>query len=139
MQVDIPEAGMARLHTGLIPAWYHFFAAGAPETVRFGFAHARLVHGGHAVPLYYKEGLRMAWYGLKAGMHVNLDPEDQSNPFDSILSVTGGSLRARFAGTKRTLTKGESVFIPAGMTHEFWIEAGGEDAEVVLVMTGDGA
>ena len=139
MRIDIPEADMPRLHTELIPAWYHFFTVGAPETVRFGFDHARLVHGGHAVPLYYKEGLRVAWYGLKAGMHVNPDPKDQANPFDSLVSVTAGTLKARFAGTERTLRKGESAFVPAGMTHEFWIEEGGEDAEVILIMTGDGA
>lgn len=139
MQIDIPDTQMPRLHAELIPAWYHFFATGAPETVAFGFDHARVVHGGHAVPLYYKEGLRVAWYGLKPGMHVNRDPGDQTNPFDSILSVTAGALRGRFDGHERVLRKGESVFIPAGMAHEFWIGKDGEDAEVILIMTGDGA
>lgn len=139
LQADIPEAYAAgeRLRGELIPAWFHFFTAGAPEVVRFGFEHGRQVHGGIAVPLYYGSGLRSAWYGLEPGMHVNREAEDQVNPFDSIFVVIEGTVEARFDGRPRTLRRGESAFVPAGMAHEF--RAGAERAEFVVIMVGDGA
>src|SRR3546814_12023185 len=84
-----------------------------------GFGHGRQVHGGHAVPLYYGEGLRTAWYGLKPGMHVNREPGDQVNEFDSIFVILAGAVRARLDGREATLRKGESEFVPAGIAHEF--------------------
>ncbi|NZA26171.1 cupin domain-containing protein [Luteimonas sp. SJ-92] len=139
MEVDVGEeyAGGGRVRAELIPAWFRFFTMGAPEVVRFGFGHGREVHGGHAVPLYYGEGLRTAWYGLEPGMHVNSDPSDQSNEFDSIFIVLAGELHARFDGNARVLTRGDSVFVPAGMRHEFWVEQG--RGEFLVVMAGEGA
>ena len=137
MAVDIGAGYKDRVRSELIPAWFHFFATGAPEIVKFGFGHGRQVHGGHAVPLYYGEGLRTAWYGLKPGMHVNRDPADQTNEFDSIFVVLAGEVRARFDGREATVRKGESVFVPAGMRHEFWVDEG--EGEFLVIMTGEGA
>ena len=137
MDVEVGAGYEGRVSGELIPAWFHFFATGAPEIVKFGFGHGRQVHGGHAVPLYYGEGLRTAWYGLRPGMHVNRDPKDQANEFDSIFIVLGGEVRARFDGRDATLRRGESVFVPAGMRHEFWVDEG--EGEFLVVMTGEGA
>lgn len=126
-----------RVRRELIPAWYNFFATDTPDSVRFGFGHGRLVHGGHAVPLYYGEGLRTAWYGLEPGMHVNRDPADQSNEFDSLFIVIAGPLQGRFDGEERVLEQGQSVYVPAGMRHEFWVEQG--RGEFIVVMSGEGA
>lgn len=139
MDVDIAEPWTkdGRVRRELIPAWYNFFATDTPDTVRFGFGHGRLVHGGHAVPLYYGEGLRTAWYGLEPGMHVNRDPADQANEFDSLFIVIAGPLQGRFDGETRTLDKGQSVYVPAGMRHEFWVDEG--RGEFIVVMSGEGA
>lgn len=139
MEVEIGEEYAAgdRVRAELMPAWFRFFTKGAPEVVRFGFGHGREVHGGHAVPLYYGKGLRTAWYGLEPGMHVNRDPSDQSNEFDSIFVVLAGEVHARFDGKVRLRTGGDSVFVPAGMKHEFWVEQG--RGEFLVVMTGEGA
>lgn len=139
MEVDIGDEFTkdGRVRAELMPAWFNFFATQTPDTVRFGFGHGREVHGGHAVPLYYGEGLRTAWYGLEPGMHVNRDPGDQANGFDSIFIVIAGPVHARFDGRLRVLEKGESAYVPAGMRHEFWVEQG--RGEFIVVMSGEGA
>ncbi|GGK16512.1 cupin domain-containing protein [Luteimonas terricola] len=139
MEADIGVAWTrgGRVRSELMPAWFNFFATDTPDSVRFGFGHGREVHGGHAVPLYYGEGLRTAWYGLEPGMHVNRDAEDQANAFDSIFIVLDGPVHARFDGQQRMLEKGESVYVPAGMRHEFWVEQG--RGEFIVVMSGEGA
>src|SRR3546814_11132376 len=95
MEVDIGADYTDRVRRELIPAWFRFFTTGTPEIVKFGFGHGRQVHGGHAVPLYYGEGLRTAWYGLKPGMHVNREPGDQVNEFDSIFVILARSEERR--------------------------------------------
>jgi len=121
-----------------IPFWFHFWNRDWPEIVRFGEGTARSVHGGLATVFYYDKGLRTSWYQLKPGMHINADPEDQVNEFHSLLIVTRGSFQSRLGGHERVLQEGEAVFIPAGMSHEFWV--GGEEyGEGILIMFGEGA
>jgi quercetin dioxygenase-like cupin family protein len=52
--------------------------------------------------------------------------------------VTRGRFKARLAGQDRTLAEGQAVFIPAGMTHEFWAEAG-DYGECLWNAFGEGA
>jgi len=70
-------------------------------------------------------------------MHVNRDPADQANEFDSLFIVIAGPLQGRFDGETRTLDKGQSVYVPAGMRHEFWVDEG--RGEFIVVMSGEGA
>lgn len=122
---------------GALLTLFHFFNTGTPEVVKFGFGHGRQVHGGHAVPLYYGKGLRMAWYGLKPGMHINKNPRDQVNEFDSIFVILAGEVHAKFDGKHAVFHRGESIFVPTGMSHELWVEDGA--GEFLVIMMGEGA
>ena len=71
-------------------------------------------------------------------MHINADPDDQTNDFHTFIIVTRGSFKARLGGVQTVLREGEAVFVPAGMRHEFW--ADGEDyGEFVILMFGERA
>lgn len=121
-----------------IPLLFHFWNREWPETIRFGEGTTRLVHGGNAAIFYYDRGLRSAWYQIKPGMHVNEDPADQTNDFHTLVIMSRGAIKSRLAGIERELREGEAVFIPAGMTHEFW--AGPEQyGECIILMFGEGA
>jgi len=122
----------------VLELWFHFWNREWPETIRFGDGMTRGAHGGEAAVLYYGQGVRTAWYQIKPGAHLNADPADQTNDFSTLFIVTRGSLKARLGGRERPLAEGEAVYIPAGMTHEFWTEAG-DAAEAVILMFGDGA
>lgn len=117
----------------------HFWSMGQPEVTRFGFDHARTIHGGEAVATYYEPGFRSAWYGILPGQHINADKRDQSNDFGSLfVIVKAGTARARIGGKEMELTDSTSIFVPAGMTHEFW-NPGGKPAEMIMLAFGAGA
>lgn len=118
---------------------FHFFTVGQPEIVQLGFDHALPVHGGEAIPIYYAGGLRTAWYGIAPGQHINADPADQVNEFDSLVIVLdGGSARARLGGRELPLVDDQAIYVPAGMTHEFW-NPGDTPAAFLLIMFGEAA
>lgn len=121
-----------------IPFLFHFWNREWPETVRFGESTSRLVHGGNSTVLYYDRGLRTAWYQVKPGMHINKDPEDQTNTFPSMIIVIRGQAHARIGGKARIMREGETILVPPGMTHEFWATAG-ESAEFIIIMWGNEA
>jgi mannose-6-phosphate isomerase-like protein (cupin superfamily) len=106
--------------------------------IPFGDGLTRNVHGGNSAIFYYQQGLRTSWYQLEPGLHINRDEEEQVNPFPSLFIMTRGRIQARLGGTEMTLEEGHAVFVPAGMTHEFWAEEG-QYGEFVLVMFGQGA
>jgi mannose-6-phosphate isomerase-like protein (cupin superfamily) len=117
---------------------FHFWTRDWPEVVRFGESTTRVVHGGNATVLLYDDRFRSAWFQLKAGTHINADPGDQTNDFPQLVVVTRGRVKARLAGQDRTLAEGQAAFIPAGMTHEFWAEAG-DYGECLWIAFGEGA
>lgn len=121
-----------------LPLIFHFWNREWPERVLFGEGTTRQVHGGNAAILYYAAGLRSAWYQVKPGMHVNADPTDQTNEFDTLVICTRGAVMSRLGGIERLLSEGEALLIPAGMTHEFWGDEG-QYGEFVIVMFGEGA
>lgn len=124
----------------LISLVQHFWTPGIPETVPYGFAHARTVHGGEAVVLHYRPGhLRSAWYGIKPGQHINREPRDRVNDFDTVVVVLrGGSAKARLGGRVLHLRDRTALRIPAGMAHEFW-NPGKEHAEFIMIAFGPSA
>lgn len=117
---------------------FHFWNRERPVVIRFGDGTTRYVHGGNSAILYYGQGLRSSWYQLKAGMHINREPEQQGNPFDSVFICTRGAFQARLDGTERTMREGEAIFVPRGMRHEFWARPD-QYGEFVLLMFGEGA
>lgn len=121
----------------IIPLMFHFWNRAWPETVNFGKEWSRKVHGALGTVFFYDSELRSAWYRVEPGMHANKDVEDQVNDFQTFLIVTKGSVRSRLDGKEIELKAGQSVFIPADMSHEFWSE--GEAGEFIILMFGEGA
>ena len=121
-----------------LPLLFHFWNRDWPERVLFGEGITREVHGGNVVIFYYGQGLRSGWYQVKPGMHMNADPADQVNEFDTLVIMSRGEVMSRLGGAERLLKEGEAVFIPAGMTHEFWAGEG-QYGEFIILMYGEGA
>jgi mannose-6-phosphate isomerase-like protein (cupin superfamily) len=117
---------------------FQFWSRDWPVVIPFNGHASRFVHGGNAVVLVYDEHFRSAWYQLVAGMHINSDPRQQANEYPQLLIVTRGEFSARFDGSERRLSEGQSVLIPPGMRHEFWAEAD-EYGEFVWIAFGDGS
>jgi mannose-6-phosphate isomerase-like protein (cupin superfamily) len=132
-----PGMGYADVHAR-IPIVFHFFNRDWPEVIRFGEGTTRFVHGGHSAILYYGGGVRTAFYQVRPGTHINEPESEQVNPFPSLFIVIRGAFESRLGGVQRTLSEGEAVLVPAGMTHEFW--AGAEQyGEFIMVAFGEGA
>lgn len=117
---------------------FHFWNRGWPAIMSFGESAAREVHGGNAAVFVYDQEFRSAWYQLKPGMHINADPEDQTNDFPQLIIVTRGMFHARLDGREVVLSEGQAIMIPPGMTHEFWAEVG-QYGEFVFLAFGEGA
>lgn len=140
LNLRLPEdsADTATIRSYYLPLTAHLWNTSWPEVYAVNEAASRTVHGANAIPLVYEEGLRTAWYQLRPGMHINADPEDQTNPFNSAVIVTKGSFLGRLDATERLFQVGEMVMIPKGMTHEFYTE-GEMEGEFIILMYGDGA
>jgi mannose-6-phosphate isomerase-like protein (cupin superfamily) len=114
----------------------HFFQQSYPSVFRFGPAHTRLVHGGHAVPLAYGHGIRFAYYTISGDERINDD--DAADPFDQVISVIGGKGLAVIDGVEVALERGIAVHVPPRTTH--LIKAtGSERLELFWVAYGSGA
>jgi len=117
---------------------FHFFVIGEPEKILFGKDHARVVHGGYAVPLVYTSGLRTAWYRVEQGMVINEKEDDQYNPFNTLVIGTKGEGSIKLGHTEYRFAEGEAYIIPANTAHSFWTDD--EDGlEFVIIMYGEGA
>jgi mannose-6-phosphate isomerase-like protein (cupin superfamily) len=114
----------------------HFFQQSFPSVFRFGPAHTRRVHGGHAVPLAYGHGIRVAYYTISGDERINDD--DAADPFDQVISVIGGKGLAVIDGVEVALERGIAVHVPPRTTH--LIKAtGSERLELFWVAYGSGA
>ncbi len=123
---------------GFLPLTFHFWTRGFPETVSFGPAAGREVHGATMVVLYYQQGLRSAWGQIRKGQRVNADPQDQVNPFPTMIIGLRGRAMAKVGGVEKTLEPGQMIFVPPGIAHEAW-NPFAEPAEFIILMFGDGA
>ncbi|HEX7012023.1 MAG TPA: cupin domain-containing protein [Steroidobacteraceae bacterium] len=132
---QMDEAGRA----AFLSVSFHFFTTGIPEIVPLGPSRARPVHGGEALPIYYAKGLRTSWYAIAPGQHINAEAEDQVNDFPSLFIILeAGSARGRIGGREMVLGDNQAIFVPAGMSHEFW-NPGNERATLLLIMFGENA
>lgn len=119
----------------LSPFTFHFWTRGIPEIVKFAGEYSRVVHGANVVLFYYERGLRTAWYQIEKGQHINKDTKDQTNPFPTMLIITRGKAQAKIGGVEKTIKNGEMLFIPAGVSHEFW-NNDEEPCESIIIMFG---
>ena len=114
----------------------HFFTRERPERILLGEAHSRVVHGAHAIPLYYASGFRSAWYMVKDGQRLN-EPGD-TNPFPQAFVIVSGRGRAKIGDAEVEVQSGESYYVPPDSDHVLW-PAPGESLEVVWFAWGEGA
>lgn len=114
----------------------HFFARERPERILLGEAHSRVVHGAHAIPLYYASGFRSAWYLVKDGQRLN-EPGD-TNPYPQAFVVMSGSGRAKIGDAEVQVRSGQSYYVPPDSDHVLW-PAPGESLEVIWFAWGEGA
>ena len=121
-----------------VPLSFHFWTGGLPERVPFHGELSRVVHRANAVVFYYQKGFRSAWFQVTKGQHINKDPQDQVNPFPSMFIMLHGKAQAKIGGKDFTFPANEMMFVPAGVTHEFW-NPHDEPAEMILLMFGEGA
>lgn len=122
----------------MLPVCFHFFNRGQPEIIPFGEEYSRFIHGGNAVIFYYQKGLRTGWYQVKKGMKINEDLDDAVNPFPTLFVFIKGQGKGRLGEKTIALKEGMSVFVPAGMIHQFWTEQE-EGLEFIIIMFGEGA
>ncbi|MCK4413313.1 MAG: cupin domain-containing protein [Candidatus Eisenbacteria sp.] len=114
----------------------HFFTPSRPERIVLDEAHARVIHGAHAIPLYYAVGFRSAWYKIKPGQQLN-EPGD-TNPFPQAFVIIGGQGRAKIGDVEVEVRPGESYYIPPGSDHILW-PAGEAGLKVIWLAWGPGA
>jgi mannose-6-phosphate isomerase-like protein (cupin superfamily) len=114
----------------------HFFVRSRPERIMLGESHSRVVHGAHAIPLYYASGFRSAWYKIKDGQRLN-EPGD-TNPFPQAFVIVSGRGRAKIGDVEVDVRAGESYYIPAGSDHVLW-PASGDSLELIWFAWGEGA
>jgi hypothetical protein len=117
---------------------FRYFALNKIEKIMLGKQFARIVHGGYAIPLVYAEGLRTAWYRIEQGMIINEDPQDQTNPFPTLVIATKGSGYAEIGGQVFQFSAGEAYYIPQNITHKFWTDHM-DGLEFIIIMYGEGA
>jgi mannose-6-phosphate isomerase-like protein (cupin superfamily) len=122
----------------MLPVGFHFFTRGKPEVIPFGEEYSRFVHGGNAVIFYYQKGLRTGWYQIKKGMTINETLEDAVNPFPTLFVFIKGKGKGRLGDKTISLEQGMSVFVPAGMVHQFWTDEE-RGMEFIIIMFGEGA
>lgn len=117
-----------RIGGGFVPAkmrniYYtlmHFFHTEEPEKIKLGEEHSRMVHGGHAIPLYYHPGFRSAWYMIKKGERLN-EPGD-TDPFPQGIVVIDGEGYAKIGDKTVEIKKNESYYIPPNSDQVLWTD-----------------
>jgi mannose-6-phosphate isomerase-like protein (cupin superfamily) len=109
-----PSFSMAKL-SELYHVLMHFFVTEPIKVVDLDMNKARVVHGAYAIPLFYHEGFRSAWYTIAPGQRLN-EPGD-TNPFDQAMVILSGSGQATFGQEVFRIEANRAYHIPAGSDH----------------------
>ncbi|MFO8036588.1 MAG: cupin domain-containing protein [Anaerolineales bacterium] len=109
-----------KVYRELITFIQRFFNVSSPERIHLGIEHARTIHGGHAVALFYDQGFRSAWYMLREGERLNA-PGD-TNPFPQAFIFLSGEGRAKIGEDTVRVQAGEAYYIPPQSEHLVWNE-----------------
>ncbi len=124
------------VRTQLYTFLQHFFNPSVPERILLGEEYSRVVHGGHAIALYYHPGFRSGWYLLKKGEKLN-EPGD-TNPYPQAFIFIEGEGFAKIGDRTIRVKTGESYYIPPNSDHVVWTES---DKPLILIWLawGEGA
>ena len=114
----------------------HFFSTEYPTVTELGREHSRKVHGGNAVPIAYGHGVRYAYYTIVQGEQIN---EDESDPWDQVFTVIGGTGTAIIDGEEIDLKENISVHVPPKVSHIIKKESGDDDLELLWMAYGEKA
>jgi mannose-6-phosphate isomerase-like protein (cupin superfamily) len=95
-----------------------------------------MVHGGHAIPLYYYPGFRSAWYLIKKGERLN--ELGDISPFPQAFIFISGKGFAKIGEKTMRVRAGEAYYIPPGSEHVVWTE-GDNSLELIYLAWGEGA
>jgi mannose-6-phosphate isomerase-like protein (cupin superfamily) len=136
MDIELMEG--APFDPAILGLTFHFWTRGLPERTNYLTAETRFTHGTNAGIIYYQPGFRSGFFHIEPGHHVNENPDSRTNPFPSLVVITQGEAIARIGGSDTTLSEGDVVLIPAGISHEFFNES--DDVAIgLLFMFGEGA
>lgn len=101
---------------------------------------SRIVHGGHAIPIFYRKndeiGVRSAWYQINRGQQVN-EPGD-TNPFPQYFIITKGWGFAKIGNDTLPVIENEAYYVPPGSDHVFWTNSV-TPMEMIFLAWGKGA
>lgn len=114
----------------------HFFTESPIKVTKIGEQYARKVHGALAIPLYYHEGVRSAWYMIKPGEQIN--EVGDKNPFDQAMIILKGEGKAKFGDEEMRVQKNRAYHIPKNADHVVWND-GEEDIVLIFLAYGKGA
>lgn len=120
------------------PFSFHFWTRGFPEIIPFSEGMTRKAHGSNFTVFYYQTGLRTAWYRVLPEERVRDDAREQAAPFPMLIIAIEGTTEGEVDGQRVSLSKGNTLFIPADVAHKWWNETN-EATEAILIMFGDGA
>ena len=98
-----------------------FFNPTQPEQIQLDKSHARLVHGAFAIPMFYHQGFRSAWYQLEKGQMLNGPGE--TNPFPQAFIFIAGSGYAKMCSQTLPVKAGHALYIPPETEHIIWTES----------------
>lgn len=125
LDYDIQNAISGNATNDFIFVAQRFFNKTPYDLVKLGEEHARIVHGGLAIPIFYQRtedvGVRSAWYQINKGEQVN-EPGD-TNPFPQYFIVMQGRGYAKIGNDTIVVKKNEAYFIPPDHDHVFWNES----------------
>jgi mannose-6-phosphate isomerase-like protein (cupin superfamily)/putative sterol carrier protein len=117
-----------------------FFNPSPNDKVILSKENSRIVHGGHAIPLFYQMtdqiGVRSAWYQIEKGQQVN-EPGD-TNPFPQYFIMIKGVGFARIGQDTLRVKENEAYYIAPGLDHIFWTDSE-KPMEMIFLAWGEGA
>lgn len=99
----------------------NFFNVHPHNKVLLGREHARKVHGGHAVGLYYSTGYRSAYYNIKKGEMIN--EAGEKDPWHQSFIIVEGQGLALLGQDTVALKAHEAYYIKPNSYHKVWTDS----------------
>lgn len=99
----------------------NFFNSNPHNKLLIGREHARKIHGGHAVALYYTEGFRSAYYNIIRGELLNESGE--KDPFNQSFIIIQGHGYAKIGNDTLKIKANEAYYIKPNLEHKVWTDS----------------